>query len=106
MDPLFRTLRFTLWPDNFFRGSFRELKLVFAVKTFAVAEVVGATVRAVGPVAKVVTVAEGAHDRHGARVVAAFATALLVVPGPAKVTRNVPVRTWPSGCFSVHTNYQ
>ena len=100
------TVRFTLRPDNFFRGSFSELKLVIAVETFAMAEVVGATVRAVGPVAKVVAVAEGAHDRHGARVVAAFTTTLLVVSGPAKITRNVPVGTRPSGCFTVHTKYE
>lgn len=103
---LFRIVRITLRPDNFFRGSFGKLKLVIAVEAFAVAEVVGATVRAVGPVAKVVTVAEGAHDRHGARVIAAFATTLLTVPGTAKVSRNVPVRAWPSGCFTVHTKYE
>jgi len=35
---LFRIVRITLRPDNFFRGSFGKLKLVIAVEAFAVAE--------------------------------------------------------------------
>jgi hypothetical protein len=69
-------------------------------------EIIRTAVRAFSPITEVVTVAQSPQDRHRTRIISPFTTTLFVVPGTAKVSRDVPVRAWPSGCFSNHTDNQ